>query len=103
MKIVLSKTARFDLKEIYDYIKRDSIKYAELEKQKIKEAINKLPRQPLSGRVMPELNNENYRELIFRNYRIVYEIISAKQINILTIHHHARHIGNNPAFWDDEE
>jgi hypothetical protein len=39
VKIVLSKTARLDLKEIVDYIKRDSIKYAFLEKEKIKEAI----------------------------------------------------------------
>ena len=102
VKIVLSKTARFDLKEIVDYIKRDSVKYANLEKQKIQDAINKLPQKPLSGRVVPELNNENLRELIFRNYRIIYEIISEDQINILSIHHHARLISNNPAFKDDE-
>ena len=35
VKIVFSKIARFDLKEIIDYIKRDSIKYAYLEKRKI--------------------------------------------------------------------
>lgn len=98
VKIVLSKTARFDLKEIVDYIKRDSVKYAILEKQKIEDAINNLPKQPLSGRIVPELNNNNLRELIFRNYRIIYEIASEKQINILTIHHHARLISNNPAF-----
>ena len=102
VKIVLSKTARFDLKEIVDYIKRDSIKYALLEKKKIIDAINKLPKQPLSGRVVPELNNENLRELIFRNYRIIYEIIPGKQFNILTIHHHARLFSNNPAFKDEE-
>ena len=47
MKIVLSKTARFDLKEIVDYIKRDSIRYAMLEKKKIQDAIEKLPQKPL--------------------------------------------------------
>jgi len=51
---------------------------------------------------MPELNNESLRELIFRNYRIIYQLISEEQINILTIHHHARLISNNPAFKDDE-
>lgn len=64
MKIVLSKTARFDLKEIVDYIKRDSIRYAMLEKKKIQDAIEKLPQKPLSGRVVPEFNNENLRELV---------------------------------------
>jgi toxin ParE1/3/4 len=102
VKIVLSKTARFDLKGIVDYIKRDSVKYAQLEKKKIQDAIDKLPQQPLAGRVVPELNNNNLRELIFRNYRIIYEVASEKQINILSIHHHARLIYNNPAFNDDE-
>lgn len=102
VKIVLSKTARFDLKEIVDYIKRDSLKYAILEKQKIQDAIDKLPSQPLSGRVVPELSNKNLRELLFRNYRIIYEVVSEKQINILSIHHHARLISNNPAFKDEE-
>jgi toxin ParE1/3/4 len=73
VKIVLSKAARFDLKEIVAYIKRDSVKYAHLEKKKIEDAISKLPKQPFSGRVVPELNNENLREVIFRNYRIIYE------------------------------
>ena len=102
VKIVLSKTARFDLKEIVNYIKRDSLKYAVLEKEKIKDAIDGLPNQPLSGRIVPELNNSKIRELIFRNYRIIYEIVSEQQINILTIHHHAPLIANNPAFRDDE-
>ncbi|MDB4924205.1 type II toxin-antitoxin system RelE/ParE family toxin [Mucilaginibacter sp.] len=102
VKIVLSKTARSDLKEIVDYIKRDSIKYSFLEKKKIEDAINNLPKQPLSGRIVPELNNEKLRELIFRNYRIIYEIASEKQINILTIHHHARLISNNTAFRNKE-
>ena len=101
-KITFSKTAKFDLKEIIEYIKRDSIKYAYLEKKKIEEAIDKLLVQPFLGRIMPELNNESLRELIFRNYRIIYQLISEEQINILTIHHHARLISNNPAFKDDE-
>ena len=88
-KIILSKTAKFDLKEIFDYIKRDSIKYALLEKKKIQEAIDKIPKHPLLGRVVPEFGNENLRELIFRNYRIIYEIISESRIHVIAIHHHS--------------
>lgn len=84
MRIIFSKTARFDLKEIVAYIKKDSAKYASLEKQKIKDAIDKLLTQPLLGRVVPEFTNEVFRELIFRNYRIIYEIISDNEINILS-------------------
>lgn len=101
-KIIFSKTAKFDLKEIIEYIKRDSIRYASLEKRKIIEAIDQLPKQPFIGRIVPELNDENFREFIFRNYRIIYQIISENQINILTIHYHSRLITNNPAFKPEE-
>ena len=101
-KIVFSKAARFDLKEIVDYIKRDSIKYAYLEKRKIEEAIEKLPKHPTLGRIVPELNNEDLRELIFRNYRIIYQPLSEGRISILSIHHHSRLIPNNPAFKDED-
>jgi len=101
-KIVLTKIARLDLKEIVDYIKRDSVKYAILEKKKIEEAIEKIPKQPFSNKVFADLNDENIRELVFRNYRIICEITPEKQINILTIHHHSRLIANNPAFNDEE-
>ncbi|MHB8206040.1 type II toxin-antitoxin system RelE/ParE family toxin [Mucilaginibacter sp.] len=102
VKIIFSKIAKADLKEIIEYIKRDSIRYAYLEKEKIEKAIDKLLLQPLLGRVMPDLDNESLRELIFQNYRIIYQVISDKKIHILTIHHHARLISNNPAFKDDE-
>ena len=101
-KIIFSKIARLDLKEIIEYIKRDSVKYAYLEKKKIEDAVEKLIQQPTLGRMVPELNDESFREFIFRNYRIIYQIVSEDHINILTIHHHARLIANNPAFKDEE-
>jgi plasmid stabilization system protein ParE len=67
-KITISKTARSDLKDIIDYIKRDSIRYAYLEKVKIEGTINRLILQPFIGRVVPELENENYRELIIGSF-----------------------------------
>lgn len=42
---------------------------------------------PHSGRVLPEQKDENIRELIEGNYRIVYKTISKKRIDILFIHH----------------
>ena len=39
--------------------------------------------------------------IVFRNY-IIFYTVSEMQISILSIHHHARLISNNPAFKDDE-
>ena len=45
---------------------------------------------PQAGRTVPEKNDENVRELIEGNYRIIYEVVSADQISILTVYHSAR-------------
>ena len=42
------------------------------------------------GRIVPEINKVNIRELIEGNYRIIYKVVSKKQIDILTIHHSSR-------------
>jgi toxin ParE1/3/4 len=102
VKIIFSKIAKSDLREIVNYIKRDSVKYAFLELKKIEAAIDKLKNQPLLGRTLKELPDEEMKELVFQNYRIVYQIISRTEINILTIHHHARSISNNAAFNDED-
>ena len=36
------------------------------------------------GRVVPELNNAHYREILFGNYRVIYSI-KAEYIESLTI------------------
>ncbi|MEO8887000.1 MAG: type II toxin-antitoxin system RelE/ParE family toxin [Mucilaginibacter sp.] len=102
MKIIFSKIAKADLREIYNYIKRDSVKYALLERKKIELVINKLYHQPFLGKKSMELKTHEVYELIFQNYKIVYRLVSAEEINILTIHHHARSISNNPAFTDTD-
>ena len=49
-----------------------------------------LKTQACSGKNVLEINQENIRELIEGNYRIIYKIVEDNQIDILTIHHSAR-------------
>jgi toxin ParE1/3/4 len=102
LKIVYSKISLQNLQEVYDYIKRNSLHYAKHETQLIRTAIKKLKVNPLLGKVFEKSDSEFTRELIYINYRIIYDIIEDKEILILSIHHHARLISNNPAFKDDE-
>lgn len=102
LKIIFSKFALKDLKDIYDYIARDSLYYARNEKKLIRAAIGKLKFDPLAHRKFEKSEDEFTRELIFRNYRIIYEYTPGVQIVILTIHHHARLLGNNQAFKENE-
>jgi len=82
--------AQNDLKNIAEFISRDSVRYAKLQVVKIRLRTNILKKHSFSGRVVPEVNKQNIRELIEGNYRIIYKIVSKTQIDILTIHHSAR-------------
>jgi addiction module RelE/StbE family toxin len=100
--IVYSKIAQQDIKGIYNYIRKDSIRYANNEVKLIRDAIRKLKSNALLGKKFEKSNDELTRELVFRNYRIVYDIVTDKQIIILSVHHHACLITNNPAFTGED-
>jgi len=82
--------AKDDLKSIAEYIKVDSVRYAKLQVIKLKSRTQILKSYQKSGRVVSEIDNEQIRELIEGNYRIIYKVISEYQVDILTIHHSAR-------------
>ena len=82
--------AKFDLKEIYDYIALGSKKYAKIEVQKIKIRTEILKLEPEIGKIVEEVNNPKVKEIVFGNYRIIYRNVSSKIIDILMIHHGAR-------------
>ncbi len=92
VKIVWSKTALLDLKNIFDYIAKDSKYYAVRFVDRIIVSVDQLENFPYSGRIVPEKNNETIREIIFGNYRIFYKIISPNKISILRIHHSAKNV-----------
>ena len=81
-----TKQALSDLEAIGDYIARDSPAIAQLFVNRIINSVIRLESFPLSGRIVPESRRESIREVIFRNYRIVYSLEDDK-IYILTIFH----------------
>jgi len=86
-----TKQALADLESVGDYIARDAPEIAQIFVNRILDAINLLETFPLSGRVVPEIGQNNIREVIFRSYRIVY-IVNLDTINILTVFHGSRSI-----------
>lgn len=71
-KVSWSAEARKDLRSIAEYIEKDSIRYAGITITKLTKAVERLIQFPKSGRIVPELQMENIREVIEGNYRIVY-------------------------------
>jgi len=99
--IIFSLIAKDDLKSIFDYIGKNSKVYAKKEVIAITLTTKKLKTNRYLGKKFEKYDDENIRELIFKNYRIVYELDQEK-IVILTIHHHARLLSNNPALKDGD-
>lgn len=60
--------------------------YAPVFIQKIINSVERLIEFPRSGRIVPEFNVENIREIIFHNYRIVYRIKNTYLEIILVTH-----------------
>lgn len=92
VKLIWTDQAIDDLNDIGNYIGESSEKYAKLTVKRLFERTQILREFPLSGRIVPEKNDESIRELIDGNYRIIYETHSADQVNILTIYHSARNL-----------
>lgn len=90
VRISWTDQAKNDLRDIYDYISKDSKKYAKHQVIRIQVKTKLLKKSPKAGRVIPEIEDHNYRELIEGSYRIIYKILSDTAIDIIVIHHSAR-------------
>ena len=84
-----SQPARMDLKQIHDYIAKDSKYYAKNVAQRIVEKTEKLMDFPEIGRIVPEMDDPNIRELFIYSYRLIYEI-TPDGIEILAVIHGKR-------------
>lgn len=61
-----------DLQSIRAYIAEDSLVYADLTAQRIVAAVERLRVFPDSGRIVPERQSPDLREIIVGSYRVVY-------------------------------
>ncbi len=86
MKLIWSPLAIERVSETAEYIARDKPTAAEKWVNKIFNLAERLSEFPESGRVVPEINNKMFREIISGNYRIIYKLEKSK-ILILTVRH----------------
>jgi len=102
-KVVWTDSAIEDLNEIGEYIANDSERYAQLVVERLFLSVDILETNLYSGKRINEFGNEKIRELIRKNYRIVYHIVSKAQVDILSIHRTERLLGNAYDFSDFDD
>ena len=84
MKIYWSKEALHRLQDIENYISKDNPIVAIDFIDKLITLAESLVDNPEIGRVVPELSISNIKEILYKNYRIVY-LLKENTIDILTI------------------
>jgi toxin ParE1/3/4 len=91
VKIVWTELSIADLKEIFDYISNDSSRYASIVVNQIYSKAQLISLNPNIGRIVPEFNQKNIREIISQhNYRIIYKVKNSNQVDVLRIFHTSR-------------
>ncbi|HEX8693003.1 MAG TPA: type II toxin-antitoxin system RelE/ParE family toxin [Longimicrobium sp.] len=88
MKVVWSDTALAQLRAIHAYIAQNSERYAQRTVDRLTNRTKQIAQFPRSGRVVPEFESEDIRELIEGHYRLIYEI-QPRQIVIAAVVHTA--------------
>lgn len=100
-KIIFSRPAIADLSEIVRNIAKDNPVAAERFGNKLIQRSGPLAQFPRMGRVVPEENDENIREIILSPYRIFYRVNdSAHLIEIIRYWHAARGTPEITKFFD---
>ena len=85
MRLTWTQEAGEHLVEIEEFIARDSPERAARFVDTLIDHVEKmLTDNPRSGRVVPEINNPDMRELIYQGYRIVYRL-KGDTLEILTV------------------
>ena len=85
MRIKFLVSAMEDMRSIKAYIGKDNPAAAVRMIKRIRAAVKHLEEFPNSGRIIPETNNPQLREVIISNYRIMYQI-SGSAINIFAVY-----------------
>lgn len=88
MRVHWTDHAKRQLAAIHDHIALDSERYALRVVDRLTRRSQQIARFPKSGRMVPELELDDVREVIEPPWRIVYRILSDR-IDILTVLHEA--------------
>ena len=91
MKVHWTDNAEKHLDSIYNYIAQNSPKYATIVADRLTSRSIQIGDFPFSGRIVPEFDIEQIREIIEGSYRIIY-YIKTDQIDILAVIHGAMNV-----------
>ena len=94
--VVWSPQARADLAAIEDYYVEVSPAYADVVVDGLLGSVRRLGSFPRSGRSVPEINDPTIREVVWREYRVVYWA-DDDRVEVLSVLHTSQQFGAGPS------
>lgn len=86
VKIKWTRQAIEDIYSIREYYLPLSPKYANKITDQIFSKERLISSFPAAGRIVPELSNESIREVIYKQFRIIYVVFENSSIDIIAVH-----------------
>jgi plasmid stabilization system protein ParE len=100
MKVLWTATALRHLTDIYEYIARDSTRYAKRMVDRITARSKQIATFPESGAMVAEYGDPRIREVIEGPYRVIYRT-DPDALVVLAVVHGARLLPLDPSGEDD--
>jgi plasmid stabilization system protein ParE len=94
-----TEIALADLKDVHDYIARDSAYYAAAFVGRVRDSAASLNQLPRRCRITPEFDDPTVRDMIIGKYRLIYRVEERDTVFILAFIHGARDLEK---LWDEE-
>lgn len=100
MKLFWTEPAIQDLRDLRTYIAADSDFHAADFIARIITRAERLTMFPMIGRVVPEAQGEDIREILYRSYRIIYRLVG-ERVDVLAVIHGSRDLwSQEPKPWE---
>jgi len=94
MRVHWTDNALKHLLDIYEYISKNSPIYAKRMIDRLTRRSEQIVDFPMSGRKVPEYDDEDLREVIEKPYRVIYRIMP-DQIDVLAVIHGAQQLNSD--------
>lgn len=93
--VVWPPQARADLAAIEDYYVEVAPQYADVVVDGLLGSVRRLESFPLSGRAVPEIDDPSIREVVWREYRVIYWADEGR-VDVLSVLHTSQQFGAAP-------
>ncbi len=91
VRVDWAQPALDDLKEVYEFIARDSPRYAQRTVERITDVAGGLAHTPHLGEILAEFPHRGYRQFVVGSYRLIYrEDPERRRVLVMGVIHASR-------------